>query len=339
MTGKGKMNVKVKQKATNSNKKEDKQRSIHKGEEMWVGHVVEGTFVEKRATQSPTIENQQQNNLVHVFTSDSDEEMEDESRAHICDESEEEFDDTIDDTSDNDGTLVEANQDAHATSTPLEDSSQELTRNNTTDASVQTSLASSGSGLISNTCTLGEPIGDSSTDLANLLGRIPKCGAHAPVNIVSWKSIPDANLDLMWRDIQGQIKEKLNDVPQSEQTDSFKDQLFIDLVGSDGNRSLKTFGGGVFSHKVFRLRSSLRNTTSSHAIERMVQAQVYMQLEAKVAERVTNVVADQDAQIEFKVAAHVSNHEKAQMEWFKKLELLLGRELPPPSGYHAHMSG
>nr|GFC87470.1 hypothetical protein [Tanacetum cinerariifolium] len=69
---------------------------------MWVRHGVEGTFVEKRAAQSPTIENQQQNNPVHVVESDSDEEIE----AHIRDESEEEFDDTIDDTSDttnNDG--------------------------------------------------------------------------------------------------------------------------------------------------------------------------------------------------------------------------------------------
>ncbi|GKF49678.1 hypothetical protein Tco_0142929 [Tanacetum coccineum] len=81
----------------------DERRSIHVGEEMWVRHRVEGTFVEKRATQSPTIENQQQNNLVHVVESDSEEEMEDELEAHISNESEEEFDDTIDDTSDNDG--------------------------------------------------------------------------------------------------------------------------------------------------------------------------------------------------------------------------------------------
>ncbi|GKE03908.1 hypothetical protein Tco_1395926, partial [Tanacetum coccineum] len=107
---------------------------------------------------------------------------------------------------------------------------------------------------------------------------------------------------------------------------------------SDRHGSVKTFGGGVSSRKVFRPRSSLMNTTSSHAIERMVQAQVAAQLEAKVAERVANLVADQDAQIEAKVAAHVFNHEKAQMDWFKKLELLLGRELPPPSGYHAHRS-
>ncbi|GJR83334.1 sodium/hydrogen exchanger 6, partial [Tanacetum coccineum] len=135
------------------------------------------------------------------------------------------------------------------------------------------------------------------------------------------------------------VVEKLNEVPQSEQTDSFKEQVFIDLVGSDGHGSVKTFGGGVSSRKVFGPRSSLMNTTSSHAIERMVQAQVAAQLEAKVAERIANIVADQDAQIEAKVAAHVSNHEKAQMEWFKKLELLLGRELPPPPSYHAHRSG
>ncbi|GKB16970.1 hypothetical protein Tco_0850893, partial [Tanacetum coccineum] len=42
-------------------------------------------------------------------------------------------------------TATEDNQDTHATPTPLEDSSQELTCNNTTDASVQSSLASSGS--------------------------------------------------------------------------------------------------------------------------------------------------------------------------------------------------
>ena len=135
------------------------------------------------------------------------------------------------------------------------------------------------------------------------------------------------------------MKEKLNEVPQSEQTDSFKEQVFIDLVGPDGHGSVKTFGGGVSSRNVFGTRSSLRNTTSSDAIERMVQAQVAAQLEAKVAERVSNLVADQDAQIEAKVAAHVSNQEKALMEWFKKLELLLGRELPPPPGYHAHRSG
>ncbi|GKF73233.1 hypothetical protein Tco_0219565, partial [Tanacetum coccineum] len=40
---------------------------------------------------------------------------------------------------------TEDNLDTHATSTLLENSSQELTRNNTTDASVQSSLASSGS--------------------------------------------------------------------------------------------------------------------------------------------------------------------------------------------------
>ncbi|GJU46595.1 hypothetical protein Tco_1203861 [Tanacetum coccineum] len=47
-----------------------------------------------------------------------------------------------------------------------------------------------------------QPIGNSSTDLANLLGGIAKCGARAPLNIVSWKSMPDTNLDLMWRDVQ-----------------------------------------------------------------------------------------------------------------------------------------
>nr|GEW93041.1 copia protein [Tanacetum cinerariifolium] len=191
--------------------------------------------------------------------------------------------------------------------------------------------------IIFNECM--QPIGDSSTDLSNLLGRITKCVARAPLNIVSWKAKHDfftpnrddpeklltppsdswVNLkqwpDLVnyWQrgDVQGRMKEKLNEVPQSEQTGSFKEQVFIDQVGSDGHESVKTFGGGVSSCK----------------------------LEAKVGERVTNVVVDQDAQIEAKVAAHVSNHEKAQMEWLKKLELLLGRELPPPPGYHAHMSG
>ncbi|GKA76790.1 hypothetical protein Tco_0783251 [Tanacetum coccineum] len=54
------------------------------------------------------------------------------------------------------------------------------------------------------------------------------------------------------------------------------------------------------------LHSSLRNTPSSDATERMVQAQVKAQLETK-----------------------------AQMEWFKKLELLLGRELPPLPNHQA----
>ncbi|GKD40100.1 hypothetical protein Tco_1260307, partial [Tanacetum coccineum] len=115
-------------------------------------------------------------------------------------------------------------------------------------------------------------------------------------------NIPDEDT----RIVVDRMKEKLNEVPQSEQTDSFKEQVFIDLVGSDGHGSVKTFGGGVSSRKVFGPRSSLMNTTSSHAIERMVQAQVAAQLEAK---------------------------------WFKKLELLLGRELPPPPGYHAYRSG
>lgn len=30
---------------------------------------------------------------------------------------------------------------------------------------------------------------------------------------------------------------------------------------------------------------------------------------------------------------------KSQMEWFMKLELPLGRELPPPPGHQAHKSG
>ncbi|GJR63700.1 copia protein [Tanacetum coccineum] len=134
-------------------------------------------------------------------------------------------------------------------------------------------------------------------------------------------TIPDEDT----RVVVDRMKEKLNEVPQSEQTDSFKKQVFIHLVGPDGHGSVKTFGGGVSSCNVFGTCSSLRNTTSSDAIERMVQAQVAAQLEAKVAERVSNLVADQDAQIEAKVVAHVSNHEKDQMEWFKKLELLLGR--------------
>ncbi|GJW08357.1 hypothetical protein Tco_1570780 [Tanacetum coccineum] len=91
---------------------------------------------------------------------------------------------------------------------------------------------------------------------------------------------------------QDRIKEMLNDVPQSNQTDSFKEQVFIYLVGPNGHGSVKTFGGGV-----------------------------------------SDLVAEQDVQIKAKVAAHVSNYEKAQMEWFKKQELRLGRELPPPSGH------
>ncbi|GJV97481.1 hypothetical protein Tco_1549058 [Tanacetum coccineum] len=213
---------------------------------MWVRHRVEETFVKKRVAQSTTIENQQQNNPVHVVESDSDKEMEDESEAHISDDSEEEFDDTIDEplslshsasiliscfimaarkrrrtytfkskmpqspqeNNNNQETAIEDNQDTHATPTPLEDSPQELNRNNTTDASVQSSLASSGSGsnmsndvrkkgrgpalgyqgkekikIIFNECM--QPIGDSSTALVNLLGGIVKCEARAPLNIVS----------------------------------------------------------------------------------------------------------------------------------------------------------
>ncbi|GJS52405.1 uncharacterized protein Tco_0625767 [Tanacetum coccineum] len=259
--------------------------------------------------------------------------------------------------------------------TPLEDSSQELTRNNTTDASVQSSLASNGSG--------------SSKTNDILLGGIAKCGAHAPLNIVSWKSMPNTYLELMWRDVQhktdapehykdtclkfigghwkkwksrvkhdfftpnkddpeklltppsdsrvnpeqwpnlvnywqrddvqaqslknsnnrknleflprtgrtshanvreemktnnedlcpanvfiktrtannssipdedtrivvDRMKEKLNEVPESEQTNSFKEQVFIDLVGPDGHRSVKTFGGGVSSRNWFEVIS------------------------------------------------------------------------------------
>ena len=142
---------------------------------------------------------------------------------------------------------------------------------------------------------------------------------------------------------QDRMKQKLNEVPQSEQTDSFKEQVFIDLVGPDGHGSVKTFGGGVSTRDVFGTHSSLRNTISSDAIERMVQAQVDAQLETKVAERVADLVEEQAAQIDTKVveqvAVHVSNYEKAQMEWFKKLELLLGRELPPPPGHHETRSG
>ncbi|GJS78704.1 hypothetical protein Tco_0728585 [Tanacetum coccineum] len=215
--------------------------------------------------------------------------------------------------------------------------------------------------IIFNECM--QPIRDSSTDLANLLGGIAN-RARVPLNIISWKSMPDTNLDLMWRDVQhktdapedykdtclkligghwkkmekqnsrvnpeqwpdlvnywqcedvqmkaknedlcyanvfiktrtvnngtipdedtrivvDRMKEKLNEVPQSEKTDSFKEQVFIDLVGFDGHGSVKTFSGGVSSCKVFWPRSSLRNTTSSHAIQRMVQAHVAAQLEAK----------------------------------------------------------
>lgn len=135
------------------------------------------------------------------------------------------------------------------------------------------------------------------------------------------------------------MKQNLNEVPQSEQTDSFKEQVFIDLVGPDGHGSVKTFGGGVSTRDVFGAHSSLRNTTTSDAIERIVQDQVEALLETKVAERVAYLVAEQDAQIEAKLAVHVSNYEKAQMEWFKKLELLLGRELPPPPGHHETRSG
>ncbi|GJX33665.1 retrovirus-related pol polyprotein from transposon TNT 1-94 [Tanacetum coccineum] len=290
-------------------------------------------------------------------------------------------------------TAIEDNQD-----TPLEDSSQELTRNNTTDASVQSSLASNGSGSSTTNDVrkkgrgpaLGyqgkekikiifnermQPIRDSSTDLANLLGGIAKCGAHAPLNIVSWKSMPNTYLELMWRDVQHKIdapehykdtclkligghwkkwksrvkhdfftpnkddSEKLLTPPSNSRAQSLKNsnnqknleflprtgrtshanvreemkannedlcranvfiktrtanngsipdedtrivvQVFIDLVGPDGHGSVKTFGGGVSSRNVFGTHSLLRNTTSSDAIERMVQAQVAAQLEAK----------------------------------------------------------
>nr|GFA57663.1 hypothetical protein [Tanacetum cinerariifolium] len=66
------------------------------------------------------------------------------------------------------------------------------------------------------------------------------------------------------------MKEKLNDVPQSEQTIHLM-RVFIDLVGPDEHGSVKTFCEGVSSHNVFGTRSSLRTTTSSDEIERMVQ--------------------------------------------------------------------
>jgi hypothetical protein len=49
---------------------------------------------------------------------------------------------------------------------------------------------------------LMQPITDSSTDHANLLGGIPKYGVRAPLNIVSCKLMPDTNLEIMWRDVR-----------------------------------------------------------------------------------------------------------------------------------------
>ncbi|GJZ44435.1 hypothetical protein Tco_0591690 [Tanacetum coccineum] len=53
-----------------------------------------------------------------------------------------------------------------------------------------------------------------------------------------------------------------------------------------------------------------------------------------------DLVAQQNALIEgkvaYQVAAHVSDNEKAQMEWFKKLKLLLGRGLPSLSGHQVY---
>lgn len=49
----------------------DERRSIHEGEEMWVRHGIEGTFIENRADRYHTIENQDQNNSAHVVESDS----------------------------------------------------------------------------------------------------------------------------------------------------------------------------------------------------------------------------------------------------------------------------
>ncbi|GJU51547.1 copia protein [Tanacetum coccineum] len=231
----------------------DERRSIHEGEEMWVRHGFEGTLVEKRAAQSPTIENQQQNNPVYVVESDSDKEMEDESKARS------------------------------STSNDVRKKGQGPALGYQGKEKIK---------IIFNECM--QPIGDSSTELANLLIGIAKCGARAPLNIVSWKSMPNTNLELMWQDVQSgkpeqwpdlvnywqrddvqdRMKEKLNEVPESEQTDSFKEQVFIDLVGPDGHESVKTFGGGVSSRNVFGTHSLLRNTTSLDVIERMVQAQV-----------------------------------------------------------------
>nr|GEW23236.1 integrase, catalytic region, zinc finger, CCHC-type, peptidase aspartic, catalytic [Tanacetum cinerariifolium] len=197
------------------------------------GYVVNGFRVRTKGMDNSRVTQ----NSVHVVASDSDEEIEDESKAHIPDESEEEFDNTIDDTSDNDGVLsCKLEREDTPTLSCLKCHGQLMktttikrrlvtrTRNNTTDASVQTSLASSGSGsttsndvrkkgrgpalgyqgkekikIIFSECK--QPIRDSSTDLVNLLGGIGKCGAHAPLNIVSWKSMPDTNLDLIWQDV------------------------------------------------------------------------------------------------------------------------------------------
>ncbi|GJZ17134.1 hypothetical protein Tco_0553257 [Tanacetum coccineum] len=52
-----------------------------------------------------------------------------------------------------------------------------------------------------------------------------------------------------------------------------------------------------------------------------------------------DLVAQQNALIEgkvaYQVASHVSDNEKAQMEWYKKLKLLLRRGLPPSPGHQA----
>ncbi|GKC35298.1 hypothetical protein Tco_1047682 [Tanacetum coccineum] len=40
-----------------------------------------------------------------------------------------------------------------------------------------------------------------------------------------------------------------------------------------------------------------------------------------------------EAKVAEQVAVNVSGYKKGQMEWFKKLELLLGKDLPPLSGH------
>lgn len=119
------------------------------------------------------------------------------------------------------------------------------------------------------------------------------------------------------------MTEKLNKVPESEQTDSFKEQVFTDLMGPDGHGHVRTFGTGPSPHDVFGAGSSSTNSTSSDAIKMMVQSQVEAQLQVRVAEQ---------------VAKEVAHYEKTQEELVEKIErmhrIMVLNGMVPESAYN-----
>ncbi|KAL3497621.1 hypothetical protein ACH5RR_040353 [Cinchona calisaya] len=172
-----------------------------------------------------------------------------------------------------------------------------------------------------------QPIGPNRSEFMKYLGKLVRNGIRLPLIYEAWNDIPEDKLDLLWDDIQmkdkgletdqlfvyirtgtdpnsvpkddeasiviGQMREKLSQIPATEQTSEVKQRIFKEVMGSEYRGYVRTVGSDPSPAQYFGETSSKNQLSNNYMT--MILNKVEELYEQKYGGKISDMQSQIDA--------------------------------------------